>query len=165
VNHVIIVQIIDRLKHLSNSLRCIFFSESSLLADTIKKFSSSGQLRDNVIFVLVSINNIPLLIGTAHLTRDSNQSTNLTICGCFIRCSISSSSYTICSLPFTFFLSIILIATFPVGPSASLTIPYVPAPRVLPNRYLDLLACQHVPIHNIERHTSYRSSLVGREAC
>jgi hypothetical protein len=34
----------------------------------------------------------------------------------------------------TFFLS---------GPSASLTIPYVPAPRVLPNLYFDLLFCQY----------------------
>jgi hypothetical protein len=38
----------------------------------------------------------------------------------------------------------IFTATFPVGPSASLTIPYVPAPRVRPNRYLDLLTGQHI---------------------
>lgn len=75
---------------------------------------------------------------TAAHTLDSNQSTNLTIWGCFSRCSICSSSYTIFSFPLTFFLRMILTATLPVGPSASRTTPYVPAPRVRPNRYRDL---------------------------
>lgn len=63
---------------------------------------------------------------------------NLTMLGCFSRCSIPSSSRTICSFPFTFFFKMILTATLPVGPSASRTIPYVPAPKVLPNEYFDL---------------------------
>ena len=40
-----------------------------------------------------------------------------------MRCSISNSSYTICSLPRTFFFKMILTATLPSGQSASLTIP------------------------------------------
>jgi len=66
------------------------------------------------------------------------------MCGCFMRCNISSSSYTICSLPFTFFFRMILTATLPSGQSASRTMPYVPAPSVFPKRYRDLrLWSQH----------------------
>lgn len=63
---------------------------------------------------------------------------NLTMCGCLKCCNICSSSYTIRSFPLTFFFKMILIATFPAGESASLTMPYVPAPKVLPNLYFDL---------------------------
>jgi hypothetical protein len=41
-------------------------------------------------------------------------------------------------LPLTFFLRMILTAHLPSGPSASRTIPYVPAPSVRPKWYLDL---------------------------
>lgn len=51
---------------------------------------------------------------------------------------MSNSSRTMRSLPRTTFFRMILIATRPSGPSASLTIPYVPAPRVRPNRYFAL---------------------------
>lgn len=36
------------------------------------------------------------------------------------------------------------MATFPVGPSASRTMPYVPAPRVRPKRYFDLNEARRV---------------------
>jgi len=79
-------------------------------------------------------------IGRVHgrPTLDSNQSWKRTMCGCFNRCSICSSSYTICSLPLTFFFRMILTATLPAGQSASRTTPYVPAPKVRPNLYCDL---------------------------
>src|ERR1700759_4936374 len=48
------------------------------------------------------------------------------------------SSLTICSFPLTLFFMMILMATLPFGPSASRTMPYVPAPRVRPKWYLDL---------------------------
>lgn len=135
VHHIVVVQIVDGVEDLANGLGGILLRELPLLADTIKQLSARSQLRDDVVLVLSPVS----LVGQstrqcASLTLDSNQSWNLTMCGCFRRCSISSSSYTICSLPRTFFLRIILTATFPSGQSASRTMPYVPAPSVLPKR-------------------------------
>ncbi len=87
--------------------------------------------------------------------------------GCFILCNSTISSYTIFSLPFTFFLSMILIANLCPAHSASRTIPYVPAPNVRPNRYwaLEILVSRHAERKAEASRTSYRSCLAGRTAC
>ena len=49
------VKIVHSFKDLSDGLRGILFCESALITDPIKKLSASGQLCDDVIFVLEQI--------------------------------------------------------------------------------------------------------------
>lgn len=90
------MKIVDRTKHLFDCLGCILLCEFALLADTIKQLASRRQFRDNVVFVLLECKQVvvqPTSMGPGGvLTLDSNQSTNLTIWGCFKRWSMSSSS-------------------------------------------------------------------------
>lgn len=91
--------------------------------------------------------------------------------GCFILCNRTISSYTIFSLPLTFFLRMILIANRSPAHSASRTIPYVPAPSVRPKRYCALecrisilatcfLAMNYTFCHNcLADQTAYSSCL------
>lgn len=50
--HVVVMEIVDSLKYLLDSLGGVFFRELAVLADSIEKFSTSRQLGHNVIFVL-----------------------------------------------------------------------------------------------------------------
>ena len=52
MDDIVIVEVIDRLKDLPNCLRGILLCEFPLLADTVKQLSSSGQLCDDVVFIL-----------------------------------------------------------------------------------------------------------------
>jgi hypothetical protein len=138
VDYIIIVEVVDCFQDLFDRLRGILFRKLAIFADSIKELSACGQFSYDIVFVLLILVVSIFVLGQVTLTLDSNQSWNLTIWGCFILWSISNSSYTIRSLPLTFFLSMILMATLPSSQSASRTIPYVPAPRVLPNLYLPL---------------------------
>lgn len=167
MDDIVPMKVVDCLEHLLDGLRRILFGKTSLIADTVEQLSTSSQLRDNIVFVLskVSAGRRLEMWCLSKLTLDSNQSTNLTIWGCFSRCSISNSSSTIRSLPLTFFFRMILMATCPVGPSASRTMPYVPAPSVLPNRYRDLqrrrqYGC-NLAIRAVSGRTSCHNSRVG----
>lgn len=89
MNDVVLVQIVDGLKDLFDGLRRILFRELSLLANTVEKLSASSQFGYDVVLVLQGIVRVecPVLTqrGAGLLTRDSNQSTNLTIWGCLRR--------------------------------------------------------------------------------
>jgi hypothetical protein len=52
VNDIIIVKVVDSFEYLTNSLRGILFSESSLFADSIEQLSSRCKLCDDIVFVL-----------------------------------------------------------------------------------------------------------------
>lgn len=87
MDDVILVQVVNGVKNLLDSLRGILLGELAPVADTIEKLSSCGQLSDNVEFVLWRV--VSRLVGFPPLlspriiryqrTLDSNQSTNLTI--------------------------------------------------------------------------------------
>lgn len=55
VDDVVLVEVIDRLEHLSNCLGSVFLSELSLLANAVKQLSTSRQLGNNVVLVLVHV--------------------------------------------------------------------------------------------------------------
>lgn len=141
MDDIIVVEIVNRFKHLLDCLRGVLFRKFSVLADAVKKLSTSRKLGHDVIFVLIPKSSALSAIGCGSNTLDSNQSWNRTICGCFIRCNKTISSYTIFSFPRTFFFNIILTAYLSPAHSASRTIPYVPAPNVLPNLYWALPRC------------------------
>jgi hypothetical protein len=120
------MQIVDCFKDLLNCLGGILLRKLALLADAIEQFATGSELRDNVVFILMGfVSRLGLVARGIRWPRtlDSNQSQNRTICGCLRFCSISNSSYTMRSLPLTFFFKMILMATLPSGPSASLTMP------------------------------------------
>ena len=52
MDNVSLVQVVDRLQNLFDSLRCIFLRESALFAYPVEKLASSRQLGDYVVFVL-----------------------------------------------------------------------------------------------------------------
>lgn len=52
VNDVVLVQVVNGVKNLFDSLRGIFLGELAPVTDTVEKLSSCGQLGDNVEFVL-----------------------------------------------------------------------------------------------------------------
>lgn len=52
MNNVILVQVVDSFKDLSNRLGCILFGEFTLLAYAIKQLAARGEFGHNVIFVL-----------------------------------------------------------------------------------------------------------------
>src|SRR3569833_235397 len=133
------VEIVDGAEHLLDGLRGILLCELALLADPVEQLAARRQLGDDVVLVLqqsclvspagrgahiyIYITEVRQGRSGAQLTLDSNQSTKRTI---WARCSfwsMSSSSYTMRSLPLTFFFRMILMATLPVGPSASRTMP------------------------------------------
>ena len=146
MNHVVVVKVVDGFENLLDRLGSISLCKFAVFADPVKQLSPSGQLGHYVVFVLYDVKHeqsafidiIASEIEFGSITLDSNQSWNRTMLGCFILCSRTISSYTIFSLPLTFFLRMILIAYLSPPHSASRTIPYVPAPNVLPNRYWDL---------------------------
>lgn len=98
MNDVLAVKIVHRSKHLFDGLRSVFLREFALLANAVEQLAPGRQLRDDVVFVLSSCKSLdgPGVFTTGGrswiLTLDSNQSTNLTIWGCFKRWSMSSSS-------------------------------------------------------------------------
>lgn len=92
MNDIVVMKIVDSLEDLSNCLRRILFRELAIFADAIKEFSSSSQLRNDVVFVLQSPYQHRTTLGTIRHTLDSNQSWNQTIWGCFILCSKTISS-------------------------------------------------------------------------
>jgi len=125
VHNVVSVQVVDSPEDLFNGLRGVLLCELSLFANPVEQFTSRGKLRHDIILVLQaqSCQRLMMTAFSSAPTLDSNQSTNLTMCGCLSRCKRSSSSSTICSFPLTFFFRMILTATLPSGPSASLTMP------------------------------------------
>lgn len=52
MNDVVLVQIVDRVQDLSDSLGRILLRKLPLLANPVEKLSSGRQLRNNVVFVL-----------------------------------------------------------------------------------------------------------------
>ena len=139
MNNIVVMQVVYRFEHLFDCSGGVFLCEFPIFADAIEKLPASCELSDNIVLILQ--NSVKLCrqrVCSQWPTFDSNQSWNLTMFLCFIRCSNTISSYTIFSLPLTFFLRMILIAYRSPLHSASRTIPYVPAPRVLPNLYCAL---------------------------
>jgi hypothetical protein len=92
VDDVVLVKVVDRLHDLTNRLCGVLFGELALLADAIEQLSARRQLCHNVVLVLAAVSRYARIRPAQMLTLDSNQSWNLTMCGCFMRCSISSSS-------------------------------------------------------------------------
>jgi hypothetical protein len=87
-----LMKVVDRVEHLADCLCSVLLGELALLANAVEQLSSSRQLGHDVVLVLavVSLGLTPRNPDVR--TLDSNQSWNLTMCGCFIFCSISSSS-------------------------------------------------------------------------
>lgn len=52
MDNVVLVEVVDRLKDLSNRLGRILFCKLALLANTVEQLSSSSQLSDDVVLVL-----------------------------------------------------------------------------------------------------------------
>jgi hypothetical protein len=52
MDDIVMVQKVDRVQHLLDSLGCILLCELALLANPVKQLSSSRKLRDDVVFVL-----------------------------------------------------------------------------------------------------------------
>mgnify|MGYP007115602214 CR=1 FL=1 len=53
MNDVALVQIVNSVKHLADSLRSILLRELSVLADSVEQLSAHGQLSDDIEFVLI----------------------------------------------------------------------------------------------------------------
>lgn len=52
MNDIAFVQVVDGAQHLANGLRGILFGELAVLADPVEQLTTSGQLCDNVEFIL-----------------------------------------------------------------------------------------------------------------
>lgn len=90
VNHILAVEVVNRAQNLLDRLGGILLCEFTLLANTVEQLASRRQLCYNVVLVLSLCELIARLTGDSQdrsykLTLDSNQSTNLTIWGCFRR--------------------------------------------------------------------------------
>lgn len=85
MDNVSLVKVVHRTQDLFDGLRGILFGKLSILADAIKQFSTGGQLRHNVIFVLWIVSAIAPKKYQCTLSRtlDSNQSWNRTMFGWF----------------------------------------------------------------------------------
>jgi hypothetical protein len=81
MDNIVLVQVIDRLQNLFNSLRTVLFGELALLANSVEQLSTSRELCDDVVFVLdakvsasicawfvLGVNGYPLLIRTSPQT-------------------------------------------------------------------------------------------------
>lgn len=87
MDNVVLVQIVNGVKNLLDSLRSILLGELAPVANTIEKLSSCGQLSDNVELVLWRMvsqaRKYPMPSSLRFIkyqrTLDSNQSTNLTM--------------------------------------------------------------------------------------
>jgi hypothetical protein len=53
VDNILIMQVVNGFENLSDSLRGVFFCESTLFTNPVKEFSASGQLRYDVVLVLL----------------------------------------------------------------------------------------------------------------
>ena len=79
VDNLVSVKEIDGKKDLLDGFSCILLGEFSLFADSIKKLSACRELGNDVELVLKECQPISSWNLIRGLTRDSNQSTNLTI--------------------------------------------------------------------------------------
>lgn len=87
MDDIVLVQVVNGVKNLLDSLRRIFLSELAPITDTVEELSSCGQLSDNVEFVLWrTVSRFRKFspppspqVTRYQRTLDSNQSTNLTI--------------------------------------------------------------------------------------
>lgn len=52
VHNIVLVQIVNSIKYLSNRLGCVLLCELSALADLVKQLPAGSKLSDDVIFVL-----------------------------------------------------------------------------------------------------------------
>lgn len=52
MNDIVVVEIVNSLKHLAYSLGSILLREFAVLADPVEEFPSSRQLGDYVVFIL-----------------------------------------------------------------------------------------------------------------
>ena len=91
MDDIALMKVVDSIKNLPDGLGGILFCEFPLLTDSIKQLPAGSKLRHNIVFVLGPRQKCPWSGGMVR-TLDSNQSWNLTIWGCFRRCSISNSS-------------------------------------------------------------------------
>jgi hypothetical protein len=92
MDDIVVVEIVDGVEDLTDRLGRVLLRELALLADPVEQLSARRQLGDDVVFVLRKLGSASQGSSAPVLTLDSNQSWNLTMCGCFMRCSISSSS-------------------------------------------------------------------------
>lgn len=92
VDAVVLVQVVHCIENLTDRLGSVLLGELALLANAIEQLSSSRELSYDVVLVLQTVRLYSSFCVCSVHTRDSNQSWNLTMCGCFIFCSISSSS-------------------------------------------------------------------------
>ena len=54
VDDIALVEVVYRFQNLFDSLRCIFFSEFTILANSIEKLAARCELRHNIEFILDS---------------------------------------------------------------------------------------------------------------
>lgn len=52
MHHVVVMEVIDRFKNLSDRLRSVFLCELAVLANSVEKLASRSQLSDDIILVL-----------------------------------------------------------------------------------------------------------------
>jgi hypothetical protein len=52
VDNIVVVEVVDGIKHLSNSLSSVFLRKLSLVADTVEQLAAGRQLGYDVVFVL-----------------------------------------------------------------------------------------------------------------
>ena len=52
MDDIVIVEVVHCIQDLSNCLRCIFFCELAVVADSIEKLPACRELSNNIIFVL-----------------------------------------------------------------------------------------------------------------
>jgi len=75
VDHVVFVEVVDCIEHLTDRLSSVLFRELSLFANAVKQLSTSRQLSHNVVLVLALVSSHRPMTGSKSLpTLDSNQS-------------------------------------------------------------------------------------------
>ncbi len=52
MDDIIVVEVVDSLKDLSNCLRGILLRKLAIFADTVEEFSPGGQLGNDIVFIL-----------------------------------------------------------------------------------------------------------------
>lgn len=86
MDDLVAVQVIDSCEDLLDRLGRVLFCEFALVADAVKQLAASGKLGDNVELILRRGQLCrPACEVRGMRTFDSNQSTNLTMCGCLSR--------------------------------------------------------------------------------
>lgn len=96
VDDFILVQVVNSTENLLDCLGGVLLGKLALFANTVEQFSAGSELGYNIELILQEGVSVSFVLNcfaqrVSH-TLDSNQSTNLTMCGCFRVWSIRSSS-------------------------------------------------------------------------